>query len=55
LIEQLHHGSPVVKLVTQVYETGVKLSQKAMIEPEKRFQRLPGLEKWFVEIPVSAV
>ena len=45
-----HH--PVVKLVTQVYETGVKLSQKAMNELEKQFQRLPGLEKWFVEIPV---
>ncbi len=46
---------PVVKLVTQVYETGVKLSQKAMTELEKQFQRLPGLEKWFVEIPVSTV
>ena len=44
---------PVVKLVTQVYETGVKLSQQAMTELEKRFQRLPGLEKWFVEIPVN--
>ncbi len=46
---------PIVKLVTQVYETGVKLSQKAMTELEKQFQRLPGLEKWFVEIPVSTV
>ena len=45
--------NPVVKLVTQVYETGVKLSQKAMNELEKQFQRLPGLEKWFVEIPVN--
>jgi len=44
---------PVVKLVTQVYKTGVKLSQKAMNELEKKFHRLPGLEKWFVEIPVS--
>ncbi len=46
---------PVVKLISQVYETGVKLSHKAMIELEKQFQRLPGLEKWFVEIPVSTV
>lgn len=46
---------PFVKLVTQVYETGVKLSQKAMTELEKQFHRLPGLEKWFVEIPVSTV
>ena len=44
---------PVVKLVNQVYETGAKLSQKAMNELEKKFHRLPGLEKWFVEIPVS--
>ncbi|MDJ0572046.1 MAG: hypothetical protein QNJ53_23780 [Pleurocapsa sp. MO_192.B19] len=46
---------PVVKLVTQVYQTGVKLTQKAMAELEKQFQRLPGLDKWFVEIPVSSV
>ena len=44
---------PVVKLVNQVYETGVKLSPKAMNELENKFHRLPGLEKWFVEIPVS--
>lgn len=41
---------PVVKLVTQTYETGKKLTQKAMANLEKQFQRLPGLEKWFVEI-----
>ena len=46
---------PVVKLVTQVYEAGVKLTQKAMAELEKQFRRLPGLEKWFVEIPVTSV
>ncbi len=44
---------PVVKLVTQVYATGVKLSQQAMNELEKKFQRLSGLERWFVKIPVS--
>ena len=43
----------MVKLVTQVYETGVKLSQQAMTELEKQLQRLPGLEKWFVQIPVN--
>jgi transposase len=41
---------PVVKLVDQIYQTGVRLSQKEMKELEKRFQRLPGLEKWFVLI-----
>ena len=44
---------PVVEWVTQVYETGVKLTQKAMRELELKFQRLPRLEKWFVEIPVQ--
>ena len=42
---------PVVNLVTQTYPTGVKLTAKAMAELEKRIVRLPGLEKWFVEIP----
>lgn len=47
-----HH--PVVKLITQIYETGVSLSTRAMDELEKQWQRLPGLEKWFVQIPVTA-
>jgi hypothetical protein len=41
---------PVVQLVSDVYQTGVKLSQKQMKLLEKRFQRLEGLEKWFVLI-----
>lgn len=45
--------SPVVKLVKKVYENGVKLTKKAMEELEKEFRRMPGLEKWFVEIPAS--
>ena len=45
---------PVVQFVSAVYETGVKLSQKEMRLLEKRFQRLHGLEKWFVLIvPLS--
>ena len=43
-----HH--PVVKLVKKTYQTGVRLTQKAMAELEKRLERLPGLEKWFVTI-----
>jgi transposase len=39
-----------VKLVTQVYATGKRLSQSAMKALELRFARLPGLEKWFVTI-----
>jgi len=47
-----HH--PVVKLVEKTYPTGVRLTPAEMEELEKRFERLPGLEKWFVRIePVS--
>ncbi len=49
---------PVVKLVTQTYETGVKLTNKAMSAIEKQVDRLtnstdekfPNLGKWFVDI-----
>jgi hypothetical protein len=45
---------PVVEVVTTTYQTGVKLSQKAMAKLEERFERLPGLEKYFVRIaPLS--
>jgi Rhodopirellula transposase DDE domain len=45
---------PVVQLISKIYKTGVKLTQTEMTELEQQFQRLPGLEKWFVEIPVSS-
>jgi len=46
---------PVVTQIDRFYETGVKLSQKAMALLEERFQRLTGLEKWFVTIsPIPA-
>jgi hypothetical protein len=41
---------PVVGLVTTTYQTGVKLTQKAMDKLEERLERLPGLEKYFVRI-----
>jgi hypothetical protein len=41
---------PVVNLVTATYQTGVKLTPKAMAKLEERLQRLPGLEKYFVRI-----
>jgi len=41
---------PVVKLVDKDYPTGVRLTPKEMEELEKRFERLSGLEKWFVRI-----
>ena len=42
---------PVVKLVTGIYETGVKLTKAAMAAYDKMIKRLPGLERWFVDIP----
>jgi len=42
---------PVVKLVTGVYQTGVKLTKDVMAVYETMLKRLPGLEKWFVDIP----
>ena len=42
--------SPIVKFVAKVYQTGVALSQQAMATLETRFDRLPGLGKWFVRI-----
>ncbi len=41
---------PVVELVTTTYLKGVRLTEEAMAEVETHLQRLPGLEKWFVEI-----
>ncbi|WP_425526025.1 ISAzo13 family transposase [Halotia branconii] len=50
--------NPVVKLVTQTYETGVTLTKEAMSAVEKQIERLtnsehekfPDLGKWFVDI-----
>jgi len=41
---------PVVELVTTTYQTGVKLTEKAMQALETQLQRLPHLDKWFVDI-----
>jgi hypothetical protein len=46
---------PQVATVTQVYQTGVRLSRQAMQAVEKQVQRWPGLNKWFVEIPAPAL
>ena len=40
---------PVVELVTTTYQTGVKLTKDAMQMVETQLQRLPGLDKWFVD------
>ncbi len=43
-----HH--PLVELVTTLYHTGVKLTQRAMRAIEAQLKRLPLLEKWCVTI-----
>jgi hypothetical protein len=43
--------NPVVKFVTDAYEKGVKLTQKAMEHIESMIERVPGIGKWAVDIP----
>lgn len=43
-------NAPAVALVTTTYPSGVTLTQEAMAAVEAQLTRLPGLEKWFVDI-----
>lgn len=45
---------PLVQLITKSYQKGVRLSPQEMKELERQIQRLPGLEKWFADIPAAA-
>ncbi len=45
---------PVVALVNTTYHTGVTLTKEAMYVLETQLQRLPSLEKWFVDITGSS-
>jgi Rhodopirellula transposase DDE domain len=45
-----NHRAPIVKFIDHTYQTGVRLSQHDMTALEARFQRLPRLGKWFVQI-----
>ena len=55
---RLNRKHPIVKLITETYEKGVKLTKKGMEEVEKRVERLtdssnkdfPNLGKWFIDI-----
>ncbi len=40
----------MVELVTTAYQTGVKLTKAAMKVVESQLERMPHLEKWFVDI-----
>jgi transposase len=46
---------PLVDLVTTTYQTGVKLTKKAMKGVESQLERFPSLEKWFVDIRCSSL
>ena len=41
---------PLVNRLTKTYQTGIKLTQRAMAELAHRFERRPDLEKYFVRI-----
>jgi transposase len=43
--------NPTIEFVKGVYEKGVKLTKKAMEQLETGFDRIPGIEKWAVDIP----
>ena len=45
---------PVVAVVEEMYATGVRLTPAEMKELEREVTRLPGLERWFLEIPATA-
>jgi transposase len=45
-----HGKHPLVQLIEKSYHKGVKLTAAEMKELETQVQRLPGLEKWFVDI-----
>jgi hypothetical protein len=40
-----------VEFAKGVYAKGAKLTKKAMEQLEKDFDRIPGIEKWAVDIP----
>ena len=46
---------PIVKLIDQVYQTGVKVAKEGMEKYNKFVERLPKLEKWFLTISPIAI
>ncbi len=47
--------APLVALVTTAYHRGVRLTAEAMAAVEAQLTRLPGLERWFVDIDGPAL
>ena len=48
-------NNPVIRMVKGTYNTGVKVAKKAMKQYESMMNRLPGLEKWFIEISPQTI
>ena len=42
---------PVVRLVTQAYKSGIRVSKQIMKDVERKLSRLPHLPSWFIDIP----
>jgi hypothetical protein len=42
--------APVVNLVQNIYQKGVKVFKNGMRAIEKRLSRKPGLEQWFITV-----
>src|ERR1700722_2680296 len=49
-----HGKHPLVQLIRKSYQKGVVLTTAEMKQLETQVHRLPGLEKWFVEIPTKS-
>jgi len=48
-------NNPVIRMVKGTYNTGVKVAKKAMKQYESMMNRLPGLEKWCIEISPQTI
>lgn len=44
---------PQVKLITEPYQTGIKVPKPIIKALETNLERYPGLERWFINIPSS--
>jgi hypothetical protein len=45
--------SPIIKVINQVYQTGVRLTQALMAQVEMQLARFETLGRWFIDIRCS--
>jgi len=48
-----HGKHPLVRLISKSYKKGMRLTSSEMKQLETQIERLAGLEKWFVDIPLT--